>query len=350
MKIGILTFHNVANYGAFLQMYALKRFLEKENQTVEIINLPLETKFSFLTGLVVKVINRKFDRDRKNNFTFTKLITKESKISKKDFDLVIVGSDQVWNKNITKENFTKYFFDFVDKDVIKCSYAASFGFNVWGYNQKETETISLLLKKFKFKSVREDIGLDFCINELQSENVRLVLDPTLLLDSEDYDKLISIDKNYGAYVCYKFKKGEEFYDFCKRFNDKFECKIVELKGTKPYKNLTKSIPFPSISVWLSSIKNSKLFITDSFHGVCFSIIFKKQFVVIPADITKFNRIESLLNILGLKTRIFYSYQEFLESDRWRDVIDYDSVYNLLLKERANSFSYLKEILEYGKIK
>jgi len=341
MKIGVLTFHNVPNFGAFLQAYALKRVVESFGHEVQIINLKLNPQRTFIGKIVEKINDYSFETYRSKFFRFTDSYNTLEREYDFGMDLYIVGSDQVWNKLITKKNCFNYFFDFLPSKSKRISYAASFGQKEWPFNESETEKIKGLIDRFDDISVREANGQDLLKNYLNRES-SIVLDPTLLLT--DYEELI-VDKNRENkhVTCFKFKRDQNFYKFASQFTKKEKLKIRELRGIKPCKG-TLLAPFPSIGDWLFYIKSAPYVITDSFHGVCFSLIFKKNFIVIPADIKRFNRIDNLLSRLGLIDRVFYSYDEILEDDRWKRPINYSDVDLNLDKLREESIEYLKKWL------
>jgi len=341
MKVAILTFHSVPNFGAFLQTYALKSTIELFGHEVQVINLQLGIKKSFIGRIAYALNDNSFAKYREKYLNLTESIN--SLEGKRDFgfDLYIVGSDQVWNKTITKENSLNYFFNFLPVNSTKISYAASFGQKQWPFNEIETSQIKELIKSFSGISVREKNGQNL-IKENLGLDSELVLDPTLLL--KNYDQLIdhkNIENN--LMTCFKFSRNEDFYIFAKKFTKQEGIRIRELRGVNPFKG-TKIESFPNIGSWLYFIKSAPYVITDSFHGVCFSIIFNKKFITIPADVKKFNRIENLLSQLGLSNRIFYSYDEILENDRWKENIDYDQVNSKLDVLRKISLSFLQKWL------
>lgn len=346
MKIGVLTFHNVPNFGAFLQTYALQRAIKDMGHEVSIINLKLPKKHMNLAGkLVYAINNRSFQTYRKLFLSETPKSDRFSEMTDLGFDFYIVGSDQVWNKNITKNNYLNYFFDFLPNELPRISYAASFGLKEWNFSPEETAQIQKLINQFNGISVREDTGSRLCKENLGVDS-NVVLDPTLLLTN--YDELInnktSISIESDSITCFKFSRGDSFYKFAKQMKIKGHL-INELRGVNPFRGSeTNKIPFPTIGTWLYYIKYSPYILTDSFHGVCLSIIFKKKFIVIPADITKFNRISDLLMKLGLNNRIFYSYDEIINDFRWKEEIDYDAVDRLLKSMRSTSISFLKQWL------
>lgn len=339
MKVSILTFHNVPNFGAFLQVYALSKFIKSYGHTVDIINLELVPPNVSAIGKTVNYINNiKFKHYRTKFLSVTKKIEEFSELDR--YDLYVVGSDQVWNKDITQTNYLKYFFDGLDEKKKVISYAASFGKNKWIYNDNETENIKNLLTKFNAISVREGLGAHFCGKYLSLDS-EIVVDPTLLLDS--YDELVKIKEvKDNQIACFKFNRKASFYAFAKKIREK-GFQLIELRGLFPNRG-TKNIPFPSVGDWLGYLKYAPFVLTDSFHGTCFSIIFNKNFIVIPADLSKFNRIENILKTLGLEDRIFRSYDEILNDNRWMTPIDYTIVNKRLDQLRSQSKDFLLQFL------
>lgn len=341
MKVAILTFHSVPNFGAFLQTFALKSTIESFGHEVQVINLQLGIKKSFIGSISYALNDNSFSKYRAKYLNLTESITSFEGKREFGFDLYVVGSDQVWNKTITKENYLNYFFNFLPDSSNKISYAASFGQKEWPFNEEETNQVKTLLQNFSGISVREKNGQNL-IRENLGLDSELVLDPTLLI--KNYDQLIDHKQmENNLMTCFKFSRNGDFYDFVRKFSKQEGIKIRELRGVNPFKG-TKTEPFPNIGSWLYFIKSAPYVITDSFHGVCFSIIFNKKFIAIPADVKKFNRIENLLSQLGLSNRIFYSYDEILENDRWKEDIDYVQVNNKLDALRKNSLSFLQKWL------
>jgi len=339
MKISILTFHNVPNFGAFLQVYALSKFISSYGHEVDIINLELVPPNVSTAGKTLNYINNiKFKQYRSNFLSLTKKIDNFSELD--DYDLYIVGSDQVWNKDITKKNYLKYFFEGLGENKNIISYAGSFGKNKWIYDTSETAQIKALLNKFNAISVRESIGAEFCTEYLSLDS-EIVVDPTLLLDN--YDELVKVKKvKENQIACFKFSRDSSFYSFAKQIKN-LGFELIELRGLFPNKG-TRIVPFPSVGDWLGYIKYAPFVLTDSFHGLCFSIIFNKNFIVIPADLSKFNRIENILKLLGLEDRIFRSYNEILSDNRWMKPIDYNLVNDKLGKLREQSRDFLLRFL------
>jgi polysaccharide pyruvyl transferase len=347
MKIGILTFHDEPNYGAFLQTYGLSEWLIKNDYEVEIIDLRIKEdfQFSFFVKLFKPIIRYFiFEKARKKHFNRTKRVYFTSNDLENDLpdcDKYILGSDQVWNKDITGKQKFAYFFNFLPDSKPRFSFASSFGMDKWDFNSNETEVIRKLLNKFSAVGVREKSAIELCKKNCNIEST-LVVDPTLLLS--DYSKLTGkLQSRKNRVVCFKFTKGSDFYEFLHKFKKMNNYNISILNKTLPIRGLN-NIALPTIKKWIKSIAESEIVITDSYHALIFSIIYKKQFIVLPANKKNFTRLAELLKNLGLNDRIFYSYDEVLQNDRWKNKIDYDDVYELLSKRIVDSELYLKNEL------
>ena len=256
-------------------------------------------------------------------------------------DIFILGSDQVWNKDIIADLKYSFFFDFIKDNKTRFAYASSFGMNKWGFNNEETIIIKKLLNNFSSIGVRESTAINL-LKENCGVEATLVLDPTLLIS--DYSKITGPTKQKpNSMVCFKFKKDKDFYPFLREFKNENNFVISVMAKTTPIKGLI-NIPLPSVKKWIKSIAQSEIVLTDSYHVLIFSIIHEKQFIVLPANVKNFNRLSELLSDLDLSNRIFYSYDEVLKSDRWKTRIDYSKVKKLLTKKVDNSLSFLKEEL------
>ena len=350
-KIGILTLPFGPNYGMNLQLYALQTLL-----------------LSF--GYDVLVINRKWNRVKKNSgllaaikrFVYYNIICvniykfykKNIRLSQPCYssedvakvcvdnglDVIIVGSDQVWRIENTRGANFDFFGGFLDNIVsVKIlSYAASFGNSEWKGSKDETERISFLLKRFASISVREDSGVKMC-KKLFGVESRCSIDPTLLLKSSDYPILSISNAVNNGIVSYILDKTEQKTDFIKKIKvKKGIAKTTELypaKGNKSHRFKY------SIEEWLTYISNAQFVVTDSYHGMIFSIIFKKEFVVIGNSKRGIERFTSLLNKIGLADRLVMDLSTYNLSTIDFS-IDYRKVDGRLEQLRNESFVYLKK--------
>ncbi len=269
MKIGLLTIFNVPNYGAMLQCYALSKVLTNMGHEVFLYNIPLSDT-NRLAYRIKKVLKLNF----MTHFQKEYLPNMTNNLSEKA-DIYLIGSDQVWNPDITGKVYDKYFFSFVPDDAKMISYAASFGTNKWMHPELK-ERISSLLARFNQITVREENGIHI-LNVEFGINAKWVLDPCLLLDSyADFTFSSHVNDNYIA--CYKLCYSKEWYHAISRFAKKKNSKLKELaspkiKGLGPLRGFNTTNQ--SVQEWVSTIANAKYVLTDSFHGTVFSILFKE---------------------------------------------------------------------------
>lgn len=319
MKIGILTFHWGTNYGGVLQAYALQTFLKRKGHDVAIINYAPHTfRDSFIKCFYSKnpftiIDNLKNYWKEKNiaKFRNNYLIQSERYFTPEQLienppqmDIYISGSDQIWNPYGLKSNKKIYFLPFGDEKSIKLSYAASFG--IIDYPENLIEEIKPLLNKFKAISVREKSGLEI-LKCSGINNGILLPDPTLLLEKIDYLEILKGKETNN--------KNDYFFYVLQKKQNTIRRIYKSLKKNKHNKIIhTSKIKYTSLSIenWLNYIKNSKMVITNSFHGVVFSIIFNTPFIVVPieGELSVMNdRIITLLEKFELKDRVIEKYEE-----------------------------------------
>ncbi len=308
MKIGIMTFHWAVNYGAVLQVYALQNALEKLGHDVRIINyFPSRYKKNIFNALLTMHINRIPERLREiskdklieefraANLHRTPYYSSNSKLTKArfGFDCYICGSDQVWNESFFEHGERKktysYFLNFAPDEAILASYAASFG--VTEYKEALKPDLKRMLSRFDHISVREKTGLKI-LEDIGIYDAQVVPDPTLLLDPDEYKQFIKAGngKKKYAYVYMLHGRASDAAELIAE--KKAEMDIVYCKNG-------------SVEEWLSDIYYSDEVITNSFHGLVFSILFKKDFTAVLVKGSGMNdRIVTLLTELGLENRIY----------------------------------------------
>ncbi len=228
-----------------------------------------------------------------------------------EYDAFVVGSDQVWR---WAYNFIPpYFLSFVQGNATKrISYAASFGLD----NIEEFDKSTLLkcrewIALFDAVSVREESGVEICRRDL-GVDAEWVLDPAMLLDAEDYLELIKPrhrdqrKKGLMNYILNESRQRDEIIDCVASTLSLTPLNIVP-KGVfnRRSKDLNNSV-LPSVEEWLLGIRNSEFVVTDSFHGVLFSIIFNTPFIAIENRDRGSARFYSLLKIFGLESRLISS--------------------------------------------
>lgn len=384
MKIGILTqpLHN--NYGGLLQNYALQQVLKGLGHEVETVDwMPasagaiktwLWRKKETLLSIVLKDRERPryllTDKEQKiisrNTHQFIEryisvcpsIAENEEEFRSIDeahkYQAYVVGSDQVWRPNYNPFQ-TAMFLDFVErKDVKRIAYAASFGTSAWEFSQQMTEECALLARKFDLITVREKSSVDMCREYLGVEATH-VLDPTMLLDKEDYIKLVKNEnepKSAGRLFHYILDPSNEKKALIDMVSENIGLKTFSVMPKYQAENRIKEdvkerigdCVFPSVTSWLRAFMDAEMVIVDSFHGAVFSIIFNKPFWVLSNPGRGNARFDSLLSLFGLNDRMIST--DFLSKDfDWNKTIDWERVNNIRKKEVTRCERLLEEALK-----
>lgn len=357
MRVGILTFHDALNYGAVLQCYALQNTLMNLGYEVEVIDYKNDFINKFYSPFYIEKFNLKkiaymfyaFNSKVKRNKIFKNFRTQYLKLSKtkynkdniedadKIYDVIIVGSDQVWNLEQTDGDLN-YLLKFA-KTTICCSYAASFGISCIADELKDSYIENL--SKFRDISVREKSGKQI-VKELANKEARVNVDPTLLLPKEEWKRITNEDASSGKYICvYKINLSQG-YKYAKQLSKETGLKVIVLKPDRSCPNEFEKIKYASPTDFLKTIANAEYVITDSFHGCVFSIIFEKQFIACldSRANNKNTRITELLDSTGLQNRLINDKLKVLEIQK---EINYLSVEEKLMVEREKSIKYLEAI-------
>lgn len=344
MNIIVLTFSKEHNFGANLQCYALCKILTGWGHQVQLLDIQLpHPKPGFPALLFQKIYAHKDDLFRKKHFPPFTLSYKTAEALKKnppEADLFIVGSDQVWNPQITQKlSITTYFFDFLPQMTKRIAYAASFGTANWD-DEEHTEKVRTLLTRFHSIGVREQSGVDIC-QHIFGVKAKSVLDPTLLLDS--YEELY-ISKNIrinNELICLKFVRHPEFYDVCREVARDKKLQPVLLNNVRYIRGF-RNRAFNSVSRWMNSIRSASYVITDSFHCMVFAIIFERPFIVFPSAPERSERMKSLLESLGIASRFCKDYKTFYihKNELLETPIDYLQVKTKLAYLKKNSLNFL----------
>ena len=284
----------------------------------------------------------------------------------KHFMTFIVGPDVVWlNAGLFPHfNFYSFLFNFVSFSKNICSYAPSFrgtvlmDINPHTWSETPVAEADLcerkrLMKRFAHVSVREDSGVKIC-KDVFDVHAEHVLDAVFLLRAEDYEKLIAESEQPSR------KLGTVSYlinDYAdpklKEYLDKNERAVSLRQGMSQVAlfrrtNNIKDMHGPRMCEWLQSIRDCDFFVTDSFHGLCFAIIFRKQFAVITRKAsTGVERMLSLFRCLGVPfDRFVYSIDDY--NHIRNNPLDYAEIEPRLNEWIAKSENYLEQILADNK--
>ena len=374
MKIGILTLPLYTNYGGLLQAYALQTVLRKMGHEVW-VEYRRNNKYNikkYIWQAMVFVLSFFSSRYKRiyiptekeneiigqytNQFVLryinktVPIYTRNKKLLEQyGFEAYIVGSDQIWRPRYSR-GLANAFLDFTKgKNVKRISYAASFGTDVWEFTEKQTKQCALLAKKFDALSVREDSGVFLCEKFFNVKAVQ-VLDPTLLLEKDDYIRIIKeknipeIDVEIFTYILDQSKEKQRIVDYISKI---LNWGVFTVMPKSKYEEVgSKHIAdciFAPVECWLQGFWKAKYVITDSFHGTVFSIIFNKPFIVIANKGRGLSRFTSLLNKFELKDRLIYSFED-LSKEKVCHQIDFDKVNAIRKYEILKSINFLSRNL------
>jgi hypothetical protein len=312
-KVGILTYHCTTNFGATLQAYALSQVVKGQGYDVEFIdyrptqlmalfrkNLYFSGKLLFHRNFIANAIRAKKMREfllsqmELSEKTYTN--REELKTGNHQYDVVICGSDEIWNIQSPFTGFDpSYFFDFIShSNSRKVSYAASFGSTDSLGNYKEA--VCQLLQQFHAIAVRDSNSV-----KLVSDcnlNATKVLDPTLL---GDYSKIIKIPKVDKKYILVYGGLTKEESNYVKTVAANEGLEIISVG--EPWKYAPKA-NYVGVGPgeWLGYFYGASYVFTNFFHGSIFSIIYKKPFTVFSRS-DKSIKVVDLLTDLGIPERI-----------------------------------------------
>lgn len=316
MRIGLYTIHAVYNVGAMLQTFALITVLKRRGCDVEIINVLTEeldrrnhhrgntSPFrSFLRKMYIYVhpgirrMEQNFEGFHKK-FPLTKRYysNKEYIESPNQYDIHLVGSDQVWNTQKGYKHSELCYLNYLPKEAVKKSYASSFGTTEI---IKDDGKIREALLSFTSLSVREDKAVDF-VERLIGKKCDQVLDPTFLLMSEEWNQFLEekpIVK--GKYILYYgVNEDKSTWDILCEAKRMLNAKLVGYPGPLPPKyHFDKYIYNGGPLQFINLIKNAEMVITSSYHGLAFAINYHKKFMLVKYG-ERMERMESLLRLLN----------------------------------------------------
>ena len=376
MRIGILTLPLHTNYGGILQAYALQTVLERMGHEVVVFDTPnkvaLPPLWKLPLSLGKRVLKKMLGKGGRvfcehyqnktrpviakniqpfvDKYIHRKVIRSFVKLDSKEYDAIVVGSDQVWRCIYFPclwlgQQMENAYLSFAQNwDIKKIAYAASFGTDNWEYNDEHTLNCKHLLQMFDFVSVREATGVNIC-KQYFNVDAEHVLDPTMLLSAQDYKTLFQERQtplSKGTLLNYVLDETDEIENLIKKLSS--EKKMIPFAVNNPYeedesKPLNQRIK-PSVETWLRGFYDADFVITDSFHACVFSIIFKKQFIVVGNKKRGMARFESLLKMFGLEERLV---DEKVDINTLRP-IDYDKVFNLYGQLKEKSLHFLSENL------
>lgn len=363
MRIALFSPHYAYNYGAVLQAFALKEYLRDNGYDAIIFNRrpTYQCAIPSLLGRIARKVEElakyssfgKFEEIYLNPKTERFIFQTDLKnFAKLGFDAVIVGSDQIWRDDYAFNSFGfNLFLDFInDNNTLRISYAPSLGKDCWNTPKDVEDKVRDLLQKFDAISVREESSIKILKNKFDVDST-LVVDPTMLLTAEDYRVKFKItsQENKKYIAAYILDFDDNYSEILKEISKNLSMpvrKIAITKGKgKIYNMLSRFKPMTSVTNWVSNIANSSYVITNSFHGMVFSIIFRKQFIVFMNSERGGARFKSLLRMFNLENRLVdVSSNDYLLMVNQK--IDYNKeIEDSISMWRNHSMKYLKESLQ-----
>lgn len=318
MTIGIVTIHFPYNYGAMLQAYALKAFLNEHGADAQIIDYRpyfIDKAYHFYFKSIIKdprifisrILRVLFPSRRICRKSFEEFLqnaildNKSSGLNEAEYDILIAGSDQIWNPHITNDDIN-YLLSFEKEGKsVKISYASSIA--IKNVDNDWINKMKLYLSDFKNISVREANAVDI-LSELLRKKISVVADPTFLIEPDVWRKIARkpekfSGKNYA--LVYKLEDNSSLDNRIIEYRKKTGISVLSIhpfRSRDQLADISLNNIGPQEFLWL--IDNAQQVFTNSFHGLAFSIIFKKQIAVCLHTQTG-SRMEQLINELDMKS-------------------------------------------------
>lgn len=381
MKIGLVLAHKGVNYGMLLQAYATQRVIEYLGYDTEIIDytrigykhirftpyLPIYALTEVSKKIKAKRAKPVLDKIHRDNINERKIISNEfikNKLINRvkingieelenhalTYNGVLVGSDQIWPPDAAFGNLTTL--RFVPDNMNKISYATSLGVSKYPFYCKSSA--AQFMKRINHISVREEQGKEI-INGFCNADVKVVLDPTYLLTKDQWQKLIPDEqlKEEKYILCYFLGNTKEHKMLARSYADKHGIKLVSILSTESVSDIDVSYADEIVTgvgpdKFMNLVRYAEVIMTDSFHGVAFSVINEKQFYIFYRTLvgskgSRNSRIDNILKMFDLNNRLMCNDASV---DDFDDVkIDYDRVHLILKEKREESMRYLKNALK-----
>ena len=386
-KVGIITiYYRSFNYGGLLQSYALTEFINKKTklqaEQISYAAIPAKKtifeKWDLIKGFSIKAllgkvlikldilwriilkpnISKKFTKREQLCDNFRNMVPHSAEVKENDlkalnkkYDVFISGSDQLWNPNTF---YSPYFLDFVTDNKKKIAFAASMGVNALSTHQEKK--LLPLINRFDLISVREKKAKQILEKCIPGMEIKVVLDPELLLDTSEWNQIAKTLIKDRKYI-YAYFLGE------RQRNIRLAKKTAQILNlpiaTVPYiyrRYNGFDHKFGDIRLYdagpcefLGLIKDAEFILTDSFHAAVFSVIFQKPFFVYDRDLendtnSMNSRLIDFLEELGLEDRRITREKQLTES-KAKELIDYQKVYSILQEKRKYTMDFLFHALD-----
>lgn len=362
MKIGIITQPLYANYGGILQNFALQEVLRKMGHTPVTLGVKAarepsaESLWFYVRVFISHCIGRckywphvakhkqwatycktvgnaavlRLFVNKYINIPTERFSYKEDDLDELGIDLLITGSDQVWRPKYVF-SIEAMFFNWVKRhsQIPRLAYAASFGIEKWDYTKEQEKACRELVKSFRAVSVREDSGVELCKDHLGVE-ATWVLDPTLLLSADEYGYVCRhVESPHPYLFVYMLDEDSELIRLAREYAVSHHLEMV-VAGAESRMDAR-----ITVEQWLAYFRDAQYVITNSFRGTVFSTIFHKPFAVFLHKSRGNARIDSLMNMLQLHSRVV--------SDKLPlEEVDWEKVDERINRMKDISMKFLKD--------
>jgi coenzyme F420-reducing hydrogenase beta subunit len=347
-EIGVVGLPRNRNYGGGLTYFALYHTLLELGKAPLMIELPRNSLIHRLCYL--RSGNRSGNKSGFKHFPYqrwdmAKRFNDRTAMRKLNdvCDMFLVGSDQLFGSSGMYETCSRFAsLDWGEDRKKKSAFAASFGSDELTCSDKERAVMAYHLKKFDYFSVREQSGVELCRREFGIE-AKHVLDPVFLCRKEHYDALVKNGhETLLGITVYLRSKNPEKQSIVNDIAAATALPVLQIDEYDDYHNKNEA---PFIEDWLAAVAGAKLVVTDSFHGLCFAVIYQKPFIAVcerGGQYTHSTRLESLLSLLGLQDRLVFNRQDYERLRNKLDDIDWTSVNEKLEAAKRESFAALEQ--------
>lgn len=362
LKVDIITFHFVNNFGGALQAYALQKTISEcfgaECEVIDYKNwfitftdtirlLPITTNLKEIAA-GFKTMGLRFERVR----MFRDFVLRTCKLTRlyRNYltlkfdppvaDKYVCGSDQIWNPILTMGVSRGYFLRFVAEKHNRIAYAPSFGTDRIPNLYKKI--IKKYLKGIGYLSVRESSG-QMMIRQLTGSRAEQLIDPIFLLEKWEWEKLGNNPRNGEDYILlYIMQRDMKVYEYARKIKEKLKVKLIEISryGYNPG-FVDECLINVGPAEFLGLFRDARYICTNSYHGLAYSIIFEKEFCLIPCKRFK-ARINNLLRLLRIETG-----NEYICEGRLTAAYDKEFVKGTIVQEREKAIHYLRKCITSG---
>lgn len=337
MRIGILTFNKVRNYGGMLQAYALQEYIKSLSDTYDVYHIvskqpriKMTPKNILLRLMRLPSIVRYKKFEKLINYYNGEYCDANAEELNNEFDVFISGSDQVWN--VTNGLDGLFYQKFVT-NAKKISYAASIGIS--SIPDALKADVKNALESFDSILVRENTAKQILSEILARKNIAQVLDPVFLLSREQWSRMCGerIEKKPYIFV-YGTQMTAELKEAAYRLADLYNlniCSVFRMKHTKTLDYAIGPLEF------VNYVKNAEFVVTTSFHCTAFSVIFEKKLIEILHSSTG-SRASDLLEFFGIKEDCIYRSEKNFKDYSW----EYKGLQEKLISATEQSKELLHE--------